>query len=105
MEGAADSMQRPEMKILHSKWTFLALQVMDILTTLVAFHLGALEVNPLVARLTHHFGPMGGLIGGKVIALLIVLRVRKLVWAANLIYAGVVLWNVYVLFSLSARHH
>ncbi len=78
---------------------------MDVLTTLAAFHAGAFELNPLVARLTHEFGPVRGLIWSKVMAMLIVLPVRKLVWVANVLYTGVVLSNVYVLLSLAARPH
>lgn len=89
--------------LLHSKWTFLTLQAMDILTTLAAFRVGAFEFNPLVARFTHELGPVAGLIVSKVITLLIVLGVRRLVWVANLVYSGVVLWNIYVLLTLSAR--
>jgi hypothetical protein len=96
----------PRMKLVHSKWTFLGLQVMDVLTTLAAFHAGAYEVNPLVAHLTHEFGAVRGLIWSKAIAMVIVLPVRRLVWVANLFYAGVVLWNILVLLSLAAvRHH
>jgi hypothetical protein len=94
----------PGMKLVHSKWMFLGLQVMDVLTTLAAFHAGAYEVNPLVAHLTHEFGAVRGLIWSKVMALLIVLPVRRLVWVANLFYAGVVLWNICILLSLAVRH-
>ena len=93
------------MRLVHSKWMFLGLQVMDVLTTLAAFHAGALEVNSLVARLTHEFGAVRGLMWNKVMALLIVLRLRRLVWVANLFYAGVVLWNICILISLAVRHH
>jgi hypothetical protein len=95
----------PGMKLVHSKWMFLGLQVMDVLTTLAAFHAGAYEVNPLVAHLTREFGAVRGLIWSKVLALLIVLPVRKLVWVANLFYTGVVLWNICILLSLAVRHH
>jgi hypothetical protein len=95
----------PRMRLVHSKWTFLVLQVMDVLTTLAAFHVGAFEVNPLVAGFTREFGPVRGLVWSKVMAMLIVLPVRKLVWVANLLYTGVVLSNIYVLLALTARHH
>jgi hypothetical protein len=91
-------------KLVHSKWTFLVLQAMDVMTTLAAFRVGAFEFNPLVARFTHELGPVGGLIVSKTIALLIVLGVRRLVWVANVFYSLVVLWNIYVLFTLSALH-
>lgn len=102
--GGANSIEWPGMKIARSKWTFVVLQVLDILTTLAAFHFGGFEANPLVARLTRELGVTGGLVGGKVMALLIVLGVRKRVWVVNLFYAAVVLWNLYVVLSLSARH-
>ena len=91
-------------KIAQSKWTFVVLQILDILTTLAAFRAGGFEANPIVARLTRELGLTGGLIGGKVIALFIVMGVRRRVWVVNLFYAAVVLWNVYVVLSLSARH-
>jgi hypothetical protein len=91
------------MRIVQSKWTFVVLQVLDILTTLAAFHVGGFEANPLVARLTRELGVTKGLIGGKVMALLIVLGVRRRVWVINLFYAAVVLWNIYVVLSLSSR--
>ncbi len=102
--GGADSIVWPGLKIVQSKWTFVVLQVLDILTTLAAFHFGAFEVNPLIARLTRELGVTGGLVGGKVMALLIVLGVRRRVWVVNLFYAAVVVWNIYVVLSLSARH-
>lgn len=103
-DGEAQMLVRPSVQIAQSKWTFVVLQVLDILTTLAAFHFGAFEANPLVARLTREFGVTGGLIAGKVIALLIVLGVRRRVWVVNLFYGAVVVWNVYVVLSLSVRH-
>lgn len=102
--GVADSMVRPGVQLVQSKWTFVVLQILDILTTLAAFHFGAFEANPLVARLTREFGVTGGLIVGKVMAVLIVLGVRRRVWIVNLFYGAVVVWNIYVVVALSARH-
>lgn len=70
----------------------MVLQVLDLLTILVAFRLGAYEINSLVAHLTIFFGPTGGVLCSKIIARLIVWRVRRLVWVANLFYVGVVCW-------------
>ena len=89
-----------EMKIadvLTSRLSFIVLQVLDLTTTLIAFHYGAFEVNPLVGRLTKIFGPIGGVLFSKVFAVLIIFRVRKLMWVANLFYVGVVCWNTIVL--------
>ena len=91
--------------ILQAKSSFIALQVLDLLTTLVAFHFGAFEVNPLVGHLTAALGPTGGVLFIKVIAVLIALRVRKLLWVVNLFYAGVVCWNTSVVLTLSHIRH
>ena len=87
--------------IVGARSSFIVLQALDLLTTLIAFHYGAFEVNPLVGRLTTSFGQTGGVLLSKVIAVLIVLRVRKLMWLANLFYLGVVCWNTFVLVALS----
>jgi hypothetical protein len=90
-------------KVLRSRWTFAALQVLDLLTTLAAFHLGAFEVNPLVAHLTYRFGRLGGVLISKVTAVAIAMGVRRLVWVVNLFYAIVVAWNVIVMAVLFSK--
>jgi hypothetical protein len=55
--------------VLRSRWTFAALQVLDLLTTLLAFHVGAFEVNPLVAHLTVQFGRFRGVLISKLMRL------------------------------------
>ena len=87
--------------ILSARYSFIVLQGLDLLTTLIAFHFGAFEVNPLVGRLTTMFGPTYGVLVSKAIAVLIVWRVRKLMWFANLFYLGVVCWNTVILLTLS----
>src|SRR6059036_694519 len=52
-------------KIFQAKWSFVALQLLDLATTLFAFHLGGYEVNPLVARMATIFGPIGGVAVSK----------------------------------------
>jgi hypothetical protein len=91
-------------KLLRSRYTFIILQVLDLATTLLAFELGAFEMNPLVARLAVYLGPVGGVLCSKAIACLIILRVRRLMWLANIIYTGVVFWNCIILFALSHAH-
>ncbi len=90
-------------KVLFSRWTFVALQVLDLLTTLTAFHLGAMEVNPLVARLTVYFGRTGGVVVSKLIAILLAMGVRKRIWIINLFYAAIIVWNVLVLLTLHPK--
>jgi len=92
--------------ILQAKSTFIVLQMLDLVTTLVAFHFGAFEVNPLVGHLTAVLGPTGGVLFGKVGAILIAFRVRRLMWVVNLFDTGVVCWNTLMVIALSshARH-
>jgi len=85
--------------IFSARASFIVLQVLDLATTLIAFHFGAFEVNPLVAHLTRLCGPIGGVVLSKLIAVLIIFRVRKLMWVANLFYIGVVCWNIFVLLA------
>ena len=56
---------------MQAKSSFFVLQALDLATTLVAFHFGAFEVNPLVGRLTTLLGPTGGVLASKVVAVLI----------------------------------
>ena len=69
---------------MHAKSSFFVLQALDLSTTLIAFYFGAFEVNPLVGLLITLFGPAGGVLASKVIAVLIALRLRKLIWVENL---------------------
>src|SRR5438132_4755673 len=84
-------------KIMQAKSSFFVLQALDLVTTLVAFHFGAFEVNPLVGRLTTLLGPTGGVLASKVVAL----RLQKLLWVANLFYLGVVCWNTFIVLIVS----
>jgi hypothetical protein len=81
------------------------LQVLDLLTTLAAFHVGAFEVNPLVAHLTVQFGRFRGVLISKLTAVAIAMGVRRLVWVVNLFYAVVVGWNVIVVTLLYVKRH
>jgi len=90
-------------RIVRSRWTFAVLQVLDLLTTLAAFHVGAYEVNPLVAHLTTQFGRLRGVLTSKVIAVIIALGVKRRLWIVNLFYTLIVLWNIIVIMSLSTR--
>ena len=88
---------------MQAKSSFFVLQALDLATTLIAFHFGAFEVNPLVGRLTMLLSPTGGVLTSKVVAVLIALRLRKLMWVANLFYVGVVCWNTFILLILAHR--
>ncbi len=108
-EPAAKALRNPQIevfkRILRSRWTFAALQVLDLLTTLAAFHAGAFEVNPLVAHLTAQFGRFRGVLISKVVAVAIAMGVRRLVWVVNLFYTVVVGWNVIVMILLYLKRY
>jgi hypothetical protein len=50
-------------------------------------------VNPLVAHLTVTFGRFRGVLISKLIAIVIAMGVRKLIWCVNIVYAVIILWN------------
>jgi hypothetical protein len=91
------------LKIFNARSTFAVLQLLDVLTTLAAFHVGAFEVNPIVARFTVLFGRFNGVLLSKLIALALALGVRKRLWVVNLFYVGVICWNLIVVVALSLR--
>ena len=82
---------------------FIYLQLLDLLTTLVGFKLGAAEASPFI-RVLMHAGPATGVIVSKVLALGIG---GICVWAkrTHLIrfitywYAGLVVWNLMILLA------
>jgi len=93
------------LRMLNTRSSFILLQVLDLLTTLAAFRMGGFEVNPLVASLTIHFGRLGGVVLSKVIAVVLMLGVRRRLWMVNLVYIGVICWNVAVVVSLVVPRH
>lgn len=90
-------------KVVNSRWTFVGLQALDLLTTMLAFRMGAFEVNPLVAHLTVTFGRFRGVLFSKLMAIVIAMGVRKLLWIVNILYAAIVLWNSINLLGLSTK--
>jgi hypothetical protein len=82
---------------------FLYLQVLDFLTTLVGFKMGAVEISPFIRALIH-FGPIAGVVASKGLAVLIAgicLRLEKphLLRRINYWYAGLVLWNICIILA------
>ena len=80
---------------------FIYLQLLDLLTTLVGFRLGAGEASPFI-RLLMHAGPTTGVIVSKLVALAlggVCVHANKL----NLIrwvsywYAVLVVWNLMIM--------
>jgi hypothetical protein len=97
-ELPGDNLENPQIsplrQLLRSRWTFVVLQVLDLLTTMYAFHVGAVEINPLVAHLTVMFGKFQGVLISKLIAVAIAMGVRRLIWIVNVLYGAIVIWNI-----------
>lgn len=87
-------------RVLNSRWIFVGLQGLDLLTTLYAFHLGAMEINPLVAHFTISFGRFRGVLISKLAAVAIAMGVHRLLWVVNVMYLAVVGWNLITLLGM-----
>lgn len=84
---------------------FVYLQLLDMLTTLVGFRMGATEASPFI-RFLMHAGPLLGVGASKVLALglgAICVRFDKphLIRFATYWYAGLVAWNLMVMLTAS----
>jgi hypothetical protein len=82
---------------------FIYLQLLDLLTTLVGFKLGASEASPFI-RVLMHAGPAAGVTVSKVIALgigglCVYTRRHNLIRWATYWYGGLVVWNLMVMLS------
>jgi hypothetical protein len=82
--------------------TFLALQALDVLTTMIGLQLGAGESSAFVNRLLN-YGPLSGLLLSKLISIVLVTGVvafgrGRLMRILNPWYALVVTWNLIVIF-------
>jgi hypothetical protein len=80
---------------------FLFLQVLDLLTTLVGFKVGAIEVSPFI-RTMMHLGPAIGVVLSKAIACVLAgvciwLGRQRLIRWANYWYGALVVWNLCVI--------
>ena len=82
---------------------FIYLQLLDLLTTLVGFRLGASEASPFI-RLLMHAGPVTGVVLSKVLALAfggicVYLRRNRLLRWSVYWYSALVVWNLMVILS------
>lgn len=87
------------MSIVH---IFVYLQLLDFLTTLAGFGMGASEASPFIVKLIHSTSPVAGLAASKIIGLTIggfciATNKARLVGWINYWYAGLVVWNLCVL--------
>lgn len=84
---------------------FLALQVLDVVTTIVALAMGGAEKNPLMAQIMA-FGTIRSLIVSKLLVLglaaaFILIKKTKAVQLANVVFALIVIWNITVIARLA----
>jgi len=83
---------------------FLYLQVLDVLTTLVGFSLGASEASPFISALIR-WGPLAGTLASKLFAVAILgaclwhRRLYLLRWV-NVWYAVLTAWNLCIVLRL-----
>jgi len=86
---------------------FVYLQVLDLLTTLIGFKLGAAEASPFI-RVLMHAGPTTGVILSKLVALglaglCVYTRKMHLIKWASYWYGVLVVWNLSIM--LTATSH
>jgi hypothetical protein len=87
---------------------FVYLQVLDYLTTLVGFRLGASEASPFIAKLIHSSSPAIGVGLSKIVGIAIgglcvaTQRARIVGWI-NYWYALLVVWNLCVILAAGSR--
>jgi hypothetical protein len=87
---------------------FIYLQLLDFLTTLVGFKLGASEASPFIVKLMHATSPVVGVAASKLVGLAlgglcILLNRARLVGWINYWYAGVIIWNLFVILTAGNR--
>jgi hypothetical protein len=86
---------------------FIYLQLLDLLTTLVGFKLGAGEASPFI-RMLMHAGPVAGVMTSKLVALAlggvcVYAKKQNLIRWVSYWYAALVVWNLMVMLSAPGR--
>jgi hypothetical protein len=88
---------------------FIYLQLLDFITTMLGFRLGAAEASPFI-RLLLHIGPALGVALSKVLAVAlggvcIWLKKDRIISWINYWYAGLVVWNLCVILQVLRFAH
>lgn len=89
-------------------YIFIYLQVLDLLTTLVGFRLGASEASPFI-RVLMHFGPAVGVVLSKLFALslagvCVYMKKDHIVRWITYWYGALVVWNLTVMLGVPWAH-
>jgi len=84
-------------------YIFVYLQLLDLLTTLVGFKLGAKEASPFIQMLMHA-GPAAGVMASKVLSLAlgavcIYYKKNHLMRWVSYWYGGLIVWNLMVMLA------
>ncbi len=82
---------------------FVALQFLDLVTTLAVFSRGGVELNPIIRSLMPWTGRLLAIILSKATILSLVLllnRRKRILRFANVFYVAVVAWNILIFFAL-----
>ncbi len=80
--------------------TFLFLQILDFLTTLIGMRIGGGEMSPFIAWLMRMTDPVAGLtlvklLGCGLAGLCLYLKRPRVIHLVNYLFAAFVLWNVF----------
>jgi hypothetical protein len=82
---------------------FIGLQCLDLLTTLIAFSHGGIELNPVVRSLMPWTGRVLAVFASKIMLISLILlysRRKRVLYIGNIIYTAVVGWNVAIVIAL-----
>ena len=83
-------------------YIFVYLQLLDFLTTVAGFRLGASEASPFIAKLIHASSTMMGVATSKVLGLAmggvcVATNKLRIVGWINYWYAALIVWNLCVI--------
>lgn len=100
LDRADNIQQGPNMAVAH---IFIYLQLLDLLTTLVGFRLGANEASPFI-RLLMHAGPAAGVMASKLLSLALgavclYFKKHHLLRLISYWYGCLIVWNLMVLLT------
>ena len=89
-------------------YIFIYLQLLDLLTTIVGFKMGAAEASPFIRTLMH-LGPAFGVAVSKVLALAlgglcVYTRRERIIRWITIWYAGLIVWNLIVMLAAPGIH-
>jgi hypothetical protein len=87
---------------------FIYLQLLDLLTTLVGFRVGAAEASPFI-RMLMHVGPAAGVVISKVLALgigglCVAVNKHHLIRWISYWYGGLIVWNLMIMLVAPVAH-